>query len=111
MSSNLEVSIGTEPLATVVAVAGELDLASYPRLEQAIDQVSGSAAETVVLDLAGLEFIDVAGLRAVLRSQERLRAAGKRLALRNQGTGVRRLLALTGLGDALEAAEDPGATG
>jgi anti-anti-sigma factor len=95
VGSHLEVSIRTEPAATVLGVSGELDLASFPVLEQAIASVSDSAPELVVLDLAELEFMDVAGLRAVLRSNERLREAGKRLAVASPGHGVRRLLALT----------------
>jgi anti-sigma B factor antagonist len=95
MASHLKASVRTEPAATVVALSGEIDLASFPVLEQAIDDVRDSAPELVVLDLGELEFMDIAGLRAVLRSDERLRERGKRLAVTSPGYGVRRLLELT----------------
>ena len=96
MESQLEVSIRTEPAATVLAFSGELDLASFPVLEEAIDSIGDSAPELVVLDLGELEFMDVAGMRAVLRADERLRERGKRLAVARPGYGTRRLLTLTG---------------
>jgi anti-anti-sigma factor len=96
MGSSLDVSIRTERGAMVLAVGGELDLASFATLEQAIDSVSDANPELVVLDLGELEFMDVTGLRAVLRSDQRLRERGKRLALAGPTAGVRRLLTLTG---------------
>ena len=82
---------------TVLVLSGELDLASYPRLEHAIDRVleSTPTSELVVLDLSGLEFMDIAGLRSVLRSDQRLRGVGKRFVVASPAPGVRRLLALT----------------
>lgn len=101
MSSDFRVTIRAEGRATVVALRGELDLASLTELEHVIDNVLRSSAELVVLDVAELEFLDVAGLRSILRTDHRLRARGQRLALAAPGPGIRRLLALTGQEDAL----------
>jgi anti-anti-sigma factor len=95
MAGHFEVRVRTEPGATVLAASGELDLASFPTLEQALDGVEDTAPELVVLDLVDLEFMDIAGLRAVLRSDQRLREREKRLAVAGPGYAVRRLLALT----------------
>jgi anti-anti-sigma factor len=101
MGSQLEVSIRARQGASVLAISGELDLASFAELEQAIDGIRESVPELVVLDLERLEFMDIAGLRAVLGADERLREAGKHLVIASPGYGVRRLLALTQQEDAL----------
>ncbi len=81
--------------ATVLALSGELDLASQRALERDIARALQSGARTVVLDLGGLTFVDIAGLRSMLRSQRRARGAGKRLLLANPAPAFRRLVALT----------------
>ncbi len=105
IGSDLKVSSRTERGATVLAVSGELDLASVDTLEHAIDTIRATDSKLVVLDLGELEFMDVAGLRAVLRSDQRLRERGQRLAVAAPAPGVRRLLALTGQDDALSVFE------
>lgn len=91
--------------ATVLALTGELDLASYPKLEDEIDRLLESAPKLVVLDLAELQFMDVAGLRALLHFDQRLRGEGKRLAVAAIPPATRRLLALTGQEQALRLFE------
>ncbi len=76
----------------VVALAGELDLASAPLAEEALqDRVD-------VLDLSGLEFMDSAGVRIVVHlcrdRQQTLIIYGARRA-------VRRILEFTGLSKSL----------
>jgi anti-sigma B factor antagonist len=46
---------------------GELDVASAPELEARVQQLSVEGPGELVLDLGGLEFIDPAGLNAILR--------------------------------------------
>lgn len=60
---------------TLVAVRGELDLFTTPRLAEALDAVAG-AGRRVVLDLRGLEFMDSTGLAVILRYHQRAREAG-----------------------------------
>lgn len=55
------------PGAAGIAVAGELDGATSPALLEAFHElVSRGGARRLTLDLAGLEFIDSAGLRALI---------------------------------------------
>lgn len=96
MPVQLSVSVRTERGATVVRVSGELDLASHGKLEDALARALDSAPELVVVDLAEVEFMDVVGMRAILRSRERAGSAGKQLVLAAPTPGVRRLLSLTG---------------
>jgi anti-sigma B factor antagonist len=52
-----------------IVPVGELDLATTPRLAEAIDDLRGSGFDHVVLDLRGVTFIDSTGLRLVLNLQ------------------------------------------
>jgi len=102
--SNFRVTIRLERTVVVMVLDGELDLASFPQLEHAIDQALESDPQLVVLDLAALEFMDVAGLRSVLRSDQRLRGLGKALVIAAPGGATRRLLELTHQREALHVA-------
>lgn len=49
----------------VLALAGEIDEATYPGLVRALDEAAGGERE-VHFDLAGVEYCDLAGLRAIV---------------------------------------------
>jgi anti-anti-sigma factor len=78
----------------VLHVAGELDIATGDQLRAALVHAL-SASPTVVLDLSGVTFVDVAGLRAILETAESLNGHGP-LAVANAPL-VTRLLELVGL--------------
>lgn len=50
-----------------LVLSGELDVASAPELEARAQQLCSQPGGEIVLDLGGLEFIDSAGLSAILR--------------------------------------------
>jgi anti-anti-sigma factor len=87
--------------AQVVVVAGRLDIATVadvrPRLHAAISACSGD----LVIDLAGVETIDVTGLGALVGAQRRAARAGRRLRLRAVPAPVMGALASTRLYRAL----------
>jgi anti-sigma B factor antagonist len=95
VKSYLSVDVRERPDATVLTVSGELDMASSPQLTELLDRLDPEH-RVVVLDLSGLDFIDVTGLRVLLQSQERARRSGIELSVVNASRGVRRLLELTG---------------
>ena len=58
-----------------VRVMGEFDLAAIGRVEVALDRVfAAPAPDRLVFDLRRLTFLDGAGLRTILRANERARA-------------------------------------
>jgi anti-sigma B factor antagonist len=84
------------PLGVVLALGGELDLATVPLLQARLDLVvRGGGA--VVIDLSGLRFIDSSGLSALVRAERQLRASGGQLALVYGSRAVRRAFELTRL--------------
>ncbi len=102
MGIDFRITVRGERDATVLALAGELDLASHPRLEHAIDRALESGARLVVVELGQLEFMDVAGLRSLVRCAQRARAIAKRLVIAAPRASVMRLLSLTDQESALE---------
>jgi len=81
----------------VIVVSGEIDLASAAKVEAAIE---GFSAQSVVLDLRKVEFMDSAGLKMLLNQRTRLEESGGNLRLVVGEGAVVRLLELTGVTDA-----------
>jgi anti-sigma B factor antagonist len=97
VQSNLKVSVRGHGRSTVVQVDGELDLASSPQLAHALQEACGNAPDEIVLDLAKLRFMDMAGLRLLLRATQRAAERGIDLVLTNVRAPTRRVLTLTGV--------------
>jgi anti-anti-sigma factor len=85
----------------VLWLSGELDLASAPRLTEAIHQVELDGQRRLLLDLSQLAFMDSTGLAVVVAAREHADASGSRLVLRRPMPQVKRLLSLVGLIDQL----------
>jgi anti-anti-sigma factor len=77
--------------AAWVHLAGELDVATTPRLESALREPR-LKARLVVLDLRELAFVDSSGVHAIVRA----RRAGRRMLLLRGRPGVDRVFTLTG---------------
>jgi anti-sigma B factor antagonist len=85
----------------VMRLRGELDLASAPLLQSAIDSAEISSAAMLVLDLQELKFIDSTGLRVLLTAYERSQQHGQEFAVTPGSPQVQRLLSITGVGEHL----------
>jgi anti-sigma B factor antagonist len=85
-----------------VALSGELDLSTYENAQAQLVAAEHSAPELLVVDLAGLRFVDSTGVRLILLADERARQAGRRLALRLGDGGARRVFTALGLVDRFE---------
>jgi anti-anti-sigma factor len=84
-----------------IRLRGEMDIATLPALELALEILVDNAADATV-DLSELTFIDVCSLRALARVAIRLRRAGRCLRLRGTGTRTRRILCLLGWAELFE---------
>jgi anti-sigma B factor antagonist len=97
---------------TVVGVRGELDVGTTPMLEDLLREVMDAGARHVVLDLAGVTFMDSHGLGLLVASLKRLRDIGGRLCLARVQEPVQTVLVLSAVDtvlkvyDTVEAAED-----
>lgn len=107
MQSHFKVDQRSEGRAVVLAVSGELDLATCPELEAHLARAFASKAEVVIVDLRELEFIDSTGLSVLVKAHQQAGDTGARFGLVNGGSQVRRLLSLTGLAERLAVADAP----
>jgi len=80
----------------VVAVVGELDVATAQRVEDELRTVEATDVEQVTVDLAGLTFVDSSGVHLIARAEERCRTTAKRLGLRPGPPLIQRVFALAG---------------
>jgi anti-anti-sigma factor len=90
-----------------VVLDGELDISTYEDARARLAEAERSAPELLVIDLAGLRFVDSTGVRLILSADERAREAGRRLALRLGDGPARRVFAALGLVDRFEVLDAP----
>lgn len=80
----------------IVAVRGEIDIASAPGLwDQLVEVIPDT--ERLVLDLGETEFIDSTALNVIVRALKRLRHGGGDLIIRSPRANARKVLKITGL--------------
>lgn len=85
----------------VLALQGDLDLSGADEFSTAVSTLLDDSPEAIELDAEGLDFIDSAGLHAVVRAQKAAARVGVRLAITHSSDAVDRVLAMTGLHDQL----------
>lgn len=83
-----------EPETVVLAVAGEVDMLSAPRLAAALDEIFGTLPRVVVVDLSEVEFLGSAGLAVLVSAQKQSTSSLRVVA---SGRDTRRIFTLTGL--------------
>ena len=85
----------------VIALFGELDLATADSAEQELRRVEATDADAIVVDLSGLTFMDSSGARLLLQAHARERANANRLKLRRGPLAVQRVFEISGIADML----------
>ena len=94
--------------ASHLRLTGEFDLAAVGPVENALDRVfQAPRTRKVIFDLRRLTFLDAAGLRAILRANERARAAALELILVRPRGPVNRVFTLTGMSRELAMVDEP----
>ena len=79
----------------VMALSGELDVATAPILRENLARVEDSGALTIMLDLRELTFIDSTGLMEFVEAKSRARENGHRLLMSGATPAAQRLFELT----------------
>jgi stage II sporulation protein AA (anti-sigma F factor antagonist) len=85
-------------------LAGEIDHASAQLLRVAIDtEIDRRLPQRVVLDFAGVGFMDSSGIGLILGRQRHLQAAGGNLCIRRAPVQIEKVLELAGIENMEEA--------
>lgn len=82
---------------SVLGVAGEVDVATAPRLREQLIKLVNDQRFRVVVDLGGVDFIDSTGLGVLIGALKRVRTHGGDLALVCTEPRILKVFDITGL--------------
>jgi anti-anti-sigma factor len=91
----------------VVVVVGELDLATAPRLSEALAEMA-EPGRVILVDLSDTEFMDCAGLAPLVAACEHQRELGGDLFLEAPSGAVSRVIECTQVDKFVTVVSDPG---
>jgi anti-sigma B factor antagonist len=89
-----------------LAVVGELDIASAPALLAEIERFERETPDTLALDLGGVTFMDVSGMRVLLEAAQRARNRAAEFVIFNPRSCASRVFGLTAVDQQLRIAFD-----
>ncbi len=96
LADAMTTSVSVHDDATVLTVAGEVDLATAPALENAIEATLGGTPEALIIDLLQVSFLASAGMAALVAAHQRA-GSSTRIVLVAEGPATSRQLKLTNL--------------
>jgi anti-anti-sigma factor len=85
----------------IVSLAGELDLAAGPRLDDVLRTIMAGAECDIMVDLTNLRFLDCSGLSVLVRCRRQAVETGRTLRAVGAGGTVAEVLQVTGVADLL----------
>ena len=106
--SGFSISVTEQGGRAVVTVAGELDLATAPDLEEVV-LARVDSGQSVVLDLRGLQFMDSSGLRVLIAAHRRASEGVGEFAIVRPAPGgeVEKILGIAGVEQQLQIVDEP----
>lgn len=104
---HLHVEVRQQRDRVVLHLEGELDLASSPILERALEGAEVAGTPLLVLDLDELRFVDSTGLRIILLAHEGARGRGQEFAITPGSPQVQRLLSITSVAEHMRVIASP----
>jgi anti-anti-sigma factor len=84
----------------VITIHGDLDIVTSPQLDECLTRAQ-STHRRIILDLAGVDFLDTSGLAVIVGHWKKLESAGGTLALAGARYRYNKTLWITGLADRL----------
>jgi anti-sigma B factor antagonist len=81
----------------VLAVSGEVDVATVPRLREQLHSLVAQGKHQIVVDLEGVDFLDSTGLGVLVGGLKRVRAHDGELRLVCTQQRIRKVFEVTGL--------------
>jgi anti-sigma B factor antagonist len=89
----------------VLALRGEIDISTAPRLREAVQHAIESGVP-IVLDMAEVTFMDSSGISTLVETAGVSRGLSSRVQIQRPSNQVRRILSLTGLADVFQLEPD-----
>ena len=95
----------------VIAVSGEIDVATAPQLRECLHRVVAAGNATVVLDLLGVTFLDSTALGVLVGALKRCREQGGDLQIVIADPRIVKIFEITGLTNVFTIADSLQAAG
>ena len=106
----LKVSSRSEGDRVVVALSGEIDLYTAPRLQSRLaSELNVDHPVRLVVDMSGVDFCDSTGMNVLLAAHRRAREDGGDLQLAAPRSAIRKVLQVTGLESVFTVLDSPAA--
>ncbi|MEE2039527.1 STAS domain-containing protein [Nocardiopsis sp. CT-R113] len=93
----LGLSTRVESRSVIVAIEGELDIATAADLQEHVQSAVKDHGPWLILDLSGLDFMDSSGLNVIINAYRTVRDMGGSLALAALNERVTKVVRLVGL--------------
>ena len=93
----LDIEVSVDGTAALVAVRGEIDLASQAEFRSVLSDLVVAGQVNLSIDLSGVEFIDSTGLGALIGARRRVHAFNGSLRLLSPSDQVTKVFSVTGL--------------
>ena len=94
--ADLELELTSADLGAVIAVRGEVDMATVPQLRDVLNQLIEAGSQRIVLDCRALAFLDSSGIGVLVAARNRLGDNGE-IVLDSPPAHVRKVLEITGV--------------
>ncbi len=105
-ASGFAVTVESAADTTVVAVSGELDIATADRLTKALAGIEVEPDHLLAVDLSGVEFMDSTGLRLLIGANRRAGEAGYRFTVVTGGSPAKRVFELTKMDEYIDVVDE-----
>lgn len=96
MSTDIALKVRWEDGTAIAAVDGEIDASTAGALSEHLDRLAGKNPRRLVIDLAGVSFMDSSGLNALVLIRKTL-LPGCMVIIRSPQPRIRHLFTITGL--------------
>jgi anti-sigma B factor antagonist len=83
--------------AAILAVSGEVDVATVPRLREQLHGLVAQGSNRIIVDLDGVDFLDSTGLGVLVGALKRVRSNDGELSLVCTQPRIRKVFEVTGL--------------
>lgn len=97
MSESLAVEVSRTDSETLLKVTGEINMSSSPELRRALLGVLGEQPRRLLVDLAGVSYIDSSGMATLVEALQHTRRAGGEMLLRGLREQIRAVFRLARL--------------
>jgi anti-sigma B factor antagonist len=97
--------VATQGDRIVLVLAGDIDIHSAPQVRERLVALQGDGSTAVVVDLAGVNFLDSSALGALVAAHRQLHDAGGTLSLAGARPHVRKVFQITRLTEVIPVYE------